>query len=38
MLKYERHLLVVTVIALIIIVVAILAVLLEIPLPFISKS
>jgi hypothetical protein len=38
MLNYERHLLVVTVIALVIIVVAILAIILEIPLPFIGES
>ena len=38
MLKYERHLLVVTVIALVIIVVAILAIILEVPLPFIGEG
>jgi hypothetical protein len=38
MLNYERHLLVVTVIALVIIVVAILAIILEIPLPFIGEG
>ena len=38
MLNYERHLLIVTVIALVIIAVAIVAVILEVPLPFISKE
>jgi len=38
MLNYERHLLVVTVIALVIIVVAIVAIILEVPLPFSGKS
>lgn len=38
MLKYERHLLVVTVIALIIIAVSIVAIILELPLPFIGKA
>jgi len=38
MLKYERHLLVMTVIALVIIAVAIVAIILEVPLPFIGKS
>jgi hypothetical protein len=38
MLNYERHLLVVTVICLVIIAVAIVAVILEVPLPFIGKE
>ena len=38
MLNYERHLVVVTVIALVIIAVAIVAIILEVPLPFIGKS
>jgi hypothetical protein len=38
MLNYERHLLVVTVIALIVIVVAVAAIVLEVPLPFINKG
>lgn len=38
MLSYERHLLVVTVIALVIILAAILAVIFEVPLPFISRG
>jgi hypothetical protein len=38
MLNYERHLLIVTVIALVIIAVAIVAVILEVPLPFIGKE
>lgn len=38
MLNYERHLLVVTVIALIVIVVAVAAIVLEVPLPFIGKG
>jgi hypothetical protein len=38
MLKYERHLLVVTIIAVVIIVVAVAAIILEIPLPFIGKA
>lgn len=38
MLNYERHLLVVTVICLVIIAIAVAAVVLEVPLPFISKD
>lgn len=38
MLRYERHLLVVTAIALLIIVIAVLAILLEVPVPFIGKG
>jgi hypothetical protein len=38
MLNYERHLVVVTVIALVIIAVAIVAIVLEVPLPFIGKQ
>lgn len=38
MLQYERHLIVVTVIALLIIVAAVLAILLEVPLPFIGRE
>jgi hypothetical protein len=38
MLNYERHLVVVTVIALVIIAVAVVAIILEVPLPFISKD
>ena len=38
MLKYERHLVVVTVICLVIIAVAIVAVILEVPLPIIGKG
>jgi hypothetical protein len=38
MLNYERHLIVVTVICLVIIAVAIVAVVLEVPLPFTSKD
>ena len=38
MLSYERHLLVVTAIALVIIVAAVLAVIFEVPLPFINRG
>lgn len=38
MLNYERHLVVVTVIALVIIAVAVVAIILEVPLPFIGKD
>jgi hypothetical protein len=38
MLNYERHLVIVTVICLVIIAVAIVAVILEVPLPFIGKD
>ena len=38
MLNYERHLVVVTAICLVIIAVAIVAIILEVPLPFISKG
>jgi hypothetical protein len=38
MLNYERHLIVVTVIALVIIAVAIVAIILEVPLPFVGKG
>ncbi len=38
MLNYERHLVVVTIIALVIIAVAIVAIILEVPLPFIGKQ
>lgn len=38
MLKYERHLVVVSVIAIVILVVAVLAILMEIPLPFTGQS
>jgi len=38
MLKYERHLVVVTIICLVIIAVAVAAVILEVPLPFIGKG
>ena len=38
MLNYERHLVVVTVICLVIIAVAVVAVILEVPLPFVGKD
>jgi len=38
MLNYERHLVVVTVICLVIIAIAVVAVILEVPLPFIGKD
>ena len=38
MLNYERHLVVVTVIAVVILAAAVLAILLEIPLPFIGRE
>jgi hypothetical protein len=38
MLSYERHLLVITVIAVVIIVVAVSAIFMEIPLPFMGKN
>ena len=38
MLSYERHLLVITVIAVVIIVAAVAAIFMEIPLPFMSNS
>lgn len=38
MLNYERHLVVMTIIALVIIAVAVAAVILEVPLPFIGKD
>jgi len=38
MLKYERHLLVATVIALLVIAASILAIIFEIPLPFVGKA
>ena len=38
MLNYERHLVVMTIIALVIIAVAVAAVILEVPLPFIGKG
>jgi hypothetical protein len=38
MLNYERHLIVVTVICLVIIAVAIVAIIMDVPLPFIGKG
>jgi hypothetical protein len=38
MLNFERHLLVVSVIAVVIIVVAVVAILLEVPLPFLGRD
>jgi hypothetical protein len=38
MLNYERHLVIVTVICLVIIAVAIVAVILEVPLPFVGRD
>ena len=38
MLSYERHLLVMSIIAVVIIIVAVTAIFLEIPLPFMDKS
>ncbi len=38
MLKYERHLVVVTVIAVVVLAAAVLAILLEVPLPFMGRD
>lgn len=38
MLKYERHLIVVTVIAVVVLAAAVLAILLEVPLPFMGRD